>query len=76
MGLTQKRVEKLNTPGRYSDGHQLYLQVQSTTNKSLLDGLAQSESFRSLKRGSSGPIGSGRPKSGQCMLVALNCCAS
>ncbi|MGB6448806.1 MAG: integrase arm-type DNA-binding domain-containing protein, partial [Xanthobacteraceae bacterium] len=36
MGLTQKRVEKLNTPGRYSDGHQLYLQVQSPTNKSWL----------------------------------------
>jgi integrase len=36
MGLTQKRIEKLNTPGRYSDGHQLYLQVQSPTNKSWL----------------------------------------
>jgi integrase len=36
MGLTQKRIEKLNTPGRYSDGHQLYLQVQSRTNKSWL----------------------------------------
>jgi integrase len=36
MGLTQKRIEKLNTPGRYSDGHQLYLQVQSATNKSWL----------------------------------------
>ena len=36
MGLTQKRIQKLNTPGRYSDGHQLYLQVQSPTNKSWL----------------------------------------
>jgi hypothetical protein len=36
MGLTQKRIAKLNTPGRYSDGHQLYLQVQSPTNKSWL----------------------------------------
>jgi integrase len=36
MGLTQKRIEKLKTPGRYSDGHQLYLQVQSPTNKSWL----------------------------------------
>jgi integrase len=34
--LTQKRIEKLNTPGRYSDGHGLYLQVQSRTNKSWL----------------------------------------
>jgi hypothetical protein len=34
MSLTQKRIEKLNSPGRYSDGHQLYLQVQSPTNKS------------------------------------------
>jgi integrase len=36
MGLTQKRIQKLNMPGRYSDGHQLYLQVQSPTNKSWL----------------------------------------
>jgi integrase len=36
VALTQKRIEKLNTPGRYSDGHQLYLQVQSPTNKSWL----------------------------------------
>jgi integrase len=36
MGLTQKRIEKLKTPGRYSDAHQLYLQVQSPTNKSWL----------------------------------------
>ena len=36
MGLTQKRIQKLNIPGRYSDGHQLYLQVQSPTNKSWL----------------------------------------
>jgi integrase len=36
MGLTQKRIEKLTAPGRYSDGHQLYLQVQSRTNKSWL----------------------------------------
>jgi integrase len=36
MGLTQKRIAKLNGPGRYSDGHQLYLQVQSPTNKSWL----------------------------------------
>jgi integrase len=36
VALTQKRIEKLNTPGRYSDGHGLYLQVQSRTNKSWL----------------------------------------
>jgi hypothetical protein len=36
MSLTQKRIEKLNTSGRYSDGHQLYLQVQKPTNKSWL----------------------------------------
>jgi integrase len=36
VGLTQKQIEKLNTPGRYRDGHQLYLQVQSPTNKSWL----------------------------------------
>jgi hypothetical protein len=36
MGLTQKRIEKLTRRGRYSDGHQLYLQVQSPTNKSWL----------------------------------------
>jgi hypothetical protein len=34
--LTQKRIEKLTAPGRYSDGHGLYLQVQSRTNKSWL----------------------------------------
>jgi integrase len=36
VALTQKRIEKLTTPGRYSDGHGLYLQVQSRTNKSWL----------------------------------------
>jgi integrase len=36
VGLTQKRIEKLTRRGRYSDGHQLYLQVQSPTNKSWL----------------------------------------
>jgi integrase len=36
MSLTQKQIAKLNKPGRYSDGHQLYLQVQSPTNKSWL----------------------------------------
>jgi integrase len=36
MALTAKKVEKLKQPGRYGDGHGLYLQVQSPTNKSWL----------------------------------------
>jgi integrase len=36
VALTQKRIEKLTAPGRYGDGHGLYLQVQSRTNKSWL----------------------------------------
>jgi integrase len=34
MPLTSKRVEKLRTPGRFADGHGLYLQVLSETNRS------------------------------------------
>ena len=29
--LTEKKIAKLKAPGRYGDGHGLYLQVQSTT---------------------------------------------
>ncbi len=36
MGLTVKRIEKLKEPGRYGDGHGLYLQVMSATNRSWL----------------------------------------
>lgn len=36
MALTAKRIAKLNTPGRYGDGHGLYLQVMSPTNRSWL----------------------------------------
>jgi integrase len=36
VALTQKRIEKLTAPGRHGDGHGLYLQVQSRTNKSWL----------------------------------------
>lgn len=36
MTLTAKRVEKLKRPGRYGDGHGLYLQVISPTNRSWL----------------------------------------
>ena len=34
MGLTIKRVAKATSPGRYADGHGLYLQVVSPTNRS------------------------------------------
>ena len=34
MGLTIKTIAKLTAPGRYADGHGLYLQVQSSTNRS------------------------------------------
>ena len=36
MALTEKKVAKLREPGRYGDGHGLYLQVQSPTNRSWL----------------------------------------
>jgi hypothetical protein len=36
MALTTKRIAKLKQPGRYADGHGLYLQVQSPTNRSWL----------------------------------------
>jgi integrase len=36
MGLTTKRIAKLTTPGRYGDGHGLYLQILSPTNRSWL----------------------------------------
>ena len=36
MALTVKQVAKLTTPGRYGDGHGLYLQVLSATNRSWL----------------------------------------
>jgi integrase len=36
MGLTTKRVARLKKPGRYADGHGLYLQVMSPTNRSWL----------------------------------------
>jgi integrase len=36
MGLTVKRIAKATTPGRYGDGHGLYLQVLSPTNRSWL----------------------------------------
>jgi integrase len=34
--LTEKRIDKLKSPGRYHDGHGLYLQVLSETNRSWL----------------------------------------
>ena len=34
--LTEKKIAKLKAPGRYGDGHGLYLQVQSATNRSWL----------------------------------------
>jgi integrase len=34
--LTAKKVERVKAPGRYHDGHGLYLQVRNTTNKSWL----------------------------------------
>jgi integrase len=34
MALTTKRIAKLKQPGRYGDGHGLYLQVLSPTNRS------------------------------------------
>jgi integrase len=36
MGLTTKRIARLKKPGRYGDGHGLYLQVASPTNRSWL----------------------------------------
>ncbi len=36
MALTEKRVAQLKEPGRYGDGHGLYLQVLSPTNRSWL----------------------------------------
>jgi integrase len=36
MALTTKRIAKLSKPGRYGDGHGLYLQVMSRTNRSWL----------------------------------------
>ena len=36
MTLTIKRIARLSTAGRYSDGHGLYLQVMSPTNRSWL----------------------------------------
>ena len=36
MGLTVKRIARANKPGRYSDGHNLYLQVGPTGTKSWL----------------------------------------
>ena len=36
MTLTTKRIEKLKQAGRYGDGHGLYLQVLSPTNRSWL----------------------------------------
>jgi integrase len=36
MGLTVKQIAKLTEPGRYGDGHGLYLQVMSPTNRSWL----------------------------------------
>jgi integrase len=36
MPLTTKRIAKLTKPGRYGDGHGLYLQVQSSCNRSWL----------------------------------------
>jgi integrase len=36
MALTEKKIAKLKEPGRYGDGHGLYLQVQSRSNRSWL----------------------------------------
>ena len=36
MSLTVKRIARLAEPGRYGDGHGLYLQVKSATNRSWL----------------------------------------
>lgn len=36
MALTEKRVAQLKEPGRYGDGHGLYLQVMSEANRSWL----------------------------------------
>jgi hypothetical protein len=36
MSRTVKRINKLKKPGRYGDGHGLYLQVASPTNRSWL----------------------------------------
>ena len=56
MALTKKRVEKLTQAGRYGDGHGLYLQVLSPTNRSWL--------FR-YERNGRGERGSGRPRHGR-----------
>ena len=34
MGLTKRRIDKMTEPGRYGDGHGLYLQVHGPTNRS------------------------------------------
>ena len=36
MALSVKKIERLKTPGRFADGHGLYLQVLSATNRSWL----------------------------------------
>lgn len=36
MALTTTKITKLKEPGRYGDGHHLYLQVMSPTNRSWL----------------------------------------
>jgi hypothetical protein len=36
MALSAKKIEKVRKPGRYGDGHGLYLQVTSETNRSWL----------------------------------------
>jgi hypothetical protein len=36
MALTEKKIAKHTEPGRYGDGHGLYLQVESPTNRSWL----------------------------------------
>src|SRR6266403_1612337 len=36
MKLTAKKVERVKAPGRYFDGHGLYLQVVNSNNKSWL----------------------------------------
>src|SRR5262245_28518252 len=36
MALTEKKIARHTAPGRYGDGHGLYLQVESPTNRSWL----------------------------------------
>jgi integrase len=43
MALSVKKIERLKSPGRFADGHGLYLQVMSATNRSWL--------FRYVKAG-------------------------